>query len=236
MRFDERLRARSVAIIVASGSHIRRRLLLGRLEPSPGDEADSDEDDHATVNASADVAGLTATVRDDVARDRGTDECASRLEEERHRHPDADGAHVVRQGGDSCENSSFSRQFLLEQNAETRPAVIRALRVVRLTRWKHRDKGALESTKQDRPDDDARAVHHGRDPAEDHDAGDNRGRNEEIEWAVRIGKVLRESSLASTCVAQRMASARPSAICTRQVRTFGMVRPSTLAALSMASE
>ena len=60
MRFDERLRARSVAIIVASGSHIRRRLLLGRLEPSPGDEADSDEDDHATVNAGADVAGLTA--------------------------------------------------------------------------------------------------------------------------------------------------------------------------------
>lgn len=63
-------------------------------------------------------------------------------------------------------------------------------RVLRLTRWKHRDKGALESTKQDRPDDNARAVHHGRDPAEDHDAGYDRCRNEEIERTVRVGKVL----------------------------------------------
>lgn len=43
-----------------SGLHIRRRLFLGRLEPSPGDEADSNKNDHATVNAGADVAGLTA--------------------------------------------------------------------------------------------------------------------------------------------------------------------------------
>lgn len=60
MRRHERLRSQLVAIVVASGLHIRRRLFLGRLESSPGDEADSDEDDHATVNAGADVAGLTA--------------------------------------------------------------------------------------------------------------------------------------------------------------------------------